>query len=66
MSIIYPLVQDGGPDFRLSDADFVELQRVGEITLSTELRQRLDDIAHFWTTRLRELQSPRPKQFASV
>src|SRR5262245_26742198 len=63
MSIVYPLVQDGGPDFRLSDADFAELQRVGEITLSAELRQRLDDIAHSWTAQLRALKSPRPKQF---
>jgi hypothetical protein len=63
MSIIYPLVQEGGPEFRLSDVDFAELQRVGEITLSAELRQRLDDVASFWTTQLRALQSPRPKQF---
>jgi hypothetical protein len=63
MSIIHPLVQERGPEFRLADADFDELQLVGEITLSNELRQRLNDIAHFWTSRLRELQSPRPKQF---
>ena len=63
MSIIYPLIQEAGPEFKLSDANFAELQRVGEITLSAELRQRLDDIAHFWTGNLRALQSPRPKQF---
>jgi hypothetical protein len=63
MSIIYPLVQEGGPEFQLSDADFAELQRVGEITLSAELRRRLGDLAHFWVTQLRVLQSPRPKQF---
>jgi hypothetical protein len=63
MSIIYPLVQQGGPEFQLSDGNFAELERVGEIALSAELRRRLDDIGHSWTTRLRELQSPRPKQF---
>jgi hypothetical protein len=63
MSIIYPLIQEGGPEFQISDANFVELQRVGEITLSAELQQRLDDIAHFWAGQLTGLQSPRPKQF---
>ena len=63
MSIIYPLIQEGGPEFQISDANFAELQRVGEITLSAELKQRLDDIAHFWAGQLRGLQSPRPKQF---
>jgi hypothetical protein len=63
MSIIYPLVQQGGPEFQLPDGNFAELERVGEIALSAELRRRLDDIGHSWTTRLRELQSPRSKQF---
>jgi len=63
MSIIYPLIQESGPEFTLSDADFTELEQVGKITLSTELRQRLSDLAHFWVAQLRELQSPRSKQF---
>jgi hypothetical protein len=63
MSIIYPLIQEGGPEFQISDANFAELQHVGEITLSAELQQRLDDIAHFWAGQLTGLQSPRPKQF---
>jgi hypothetical protein len=63
MSIIYPLIQEGGPEFQLSSANFAELERVGEITLSAELRRRLDDIAHFWAGQLRGLQSPRSKQF---
>jgi hypothetical protein len=63
MSIIYPLVQEGGPEFRLSDGNFAELERVGEIVLSAELRQRLDDLAHFWVLELRGRQNPRPKQF---
>jgi hypothetical protein len=63
MTIIYPLVQEGGPEFQLSDANLAELQRVGEITLSAELRQRLGDLAQAWVTLLRERQSPRPKRF---
>jgi hypothetical protein len=63
MSIIYPLIQEGGPEFQLSDADFAELQRAGEIALSAELRQRLNDLALFWVMELRVRQSPRPKQF---
>lgn len=63
MSIIYPLVQEGGPEFQLSDRNFAELERVGEVTLSAELRQRLRDLAQSWVTLLRELLSPRPKQF---
>ena len=63
MSIIYPLIQEGGPEFQLSSENFAELERIGEITLSAELRRRLDDIAHFWADQLRGLQSPRPKQF---
>ena len=62
MSIIYPLIQ-GGLELKLSDADFAELQRVGKITLSGELRRQLDDIANFWTGQLTTLQSPRSKQF---
>jgi hypothetical protein len=63
MTIIHPLVQEGGPAIELSDAKFAELERVGEIALSAELRQRLDDLAHFWAYQLRGRQSPRPKQF---
>jgi len=63
MSIIYPLIQEGGLEFQLSDADFAELQVAGEITLAPELRQQLSNLAHFWVMRLRGLQSPRPKQF---
>ena len=63
MSIIHPLIQEAGPEFPLSDADFAELQWVGKIALSTELRQQLSDLAHFWVGQLRGLQSPRPKQF---
>jgi hypothetical protein len=63
MTIIYPLIQEGGPGFQLAEANFAELQRVGEITLSPELQRRLSDIACFWVARLTALQSPRPKQF---
>jgi hypothetical protein len=63
MSIIYPLIQKRGPEFQITDANFAELQRVGEITLSAELRQQLDDTAHFWALQLTGLQSARPKQF---
>jgi hypothetical protein len=63
MSIIYPVIWEAGPEFQLSESDFAELERVGEIALSPDDRQRLNDIAHFWVGRLRELQSPRPKQF---
>jgi len=63
MSIIYPLIQEGGPEFELSDADFAQLQVAGGITLPPELRQQLSDLAHLWVMHLRGLQSPRPKQF---
>jgi hypothetical protein len=63
MTIVYPLIQEGGPGFDLSDANFAELQRVGEIRLSSELQQRLSDLACLWVARLTALQSPRPKQF---
>jgi hypothetical protein len=63
MSIIHPLIQEAGPEFRLSDADFVKLQRVGKIALSAELRQQLRDLAHFWLGQLKDRQSPRPKQY---
>jgi hypothetical protein len=63
MSIIYPLIQEGGPEFQLSSADFAELEHAGEIALSAQLKQRLADLAHSWTAQLRGLQSPRPKQF---
>jgi hypothetical protein len=63
MSIIYPLVQKGGPEFQISDANFAALERAGEITLSAELRKRLNDIAPSWAVQLTGLQSPRPKQF---
>ena len=57
MSIIYPLVQEGEPEFQLSEANFAELDRVGGVTLSAELRQRLGDLAYFWVTHLRKRQS---------
>jgi hypothetical protein len=63
MSIIYPMVQKGGPEFQISDANFAALERAGEITLSAELRKRLNDIAPSWAVQLTGLQSPRPKQF---
>ena len=63
MSIIYPLVHKGAPEFQISDADFAELQRLGEIILSAELRSRLNDLAQFWAAELVKVQSPRPKQF---
>jgi hypothetical protein len=63
MTIIYPLIQEGGPGFQLSEANFAELQRVGEIALSPELQQRLSAIACFWVAGLTALQSPRPKRF---
>jgi hypothetical protein len=63
MSIIYPLVQKGGPEFQISDANFAALEGVGEITLSAELRTRLNDFAQSWAAQLTGLQSPRPKQF---
>jgi hypothetical protein len=63
MSIIHPLIQEAGPEFPLSDADFVKLQRVGKIELSAELRQQLGNLAHFWVGQLKGRQSPHPKQF---
>jgi hypothetical protein len=63
MSIIYPLILEGGPEFKMSDLNFADLERIGEISLSAELRQRLYDIAHLWVCNLTGLQSPRPKQF---
>jgi hypothetical protein len=63
MSIIYPLLLEGRPEFEISDANFAELEVAGEISLPPELRRRLSDLAHLWAMELRGLQSPRPKQF---
>jgi hypothetical protein len=50
-------------DFRLTDAQVLELQRVGEVPLSDSVRRRLDTLASFWLSDLWARQSARPKEF---
>ena len=64
MTIISPVVMTAPQDeFQISDDKFAEFDRLGRISLTTDLRQRLSDLGHFWQGQLLILQSPRPKQF---
>jgi len=50
-------------DFKITDPQFVELERVGGIELSEEHRTKLITLGMFWINDLRMRRSPRPKEF---
>ena len=63
MNIIDGVLLEAPASFTISDAHFSELEEVGRVSLSPELRERLNQIGHFWLMQLATVRSPRPKQF---
>jgi hypothetical protein len=61
-SVLHPLVI-AVPNFVLTDAQVVELQRVGGVTISPRVRRRLDTLGSIWLSDLLERQSARPAEF---
>lgn len=50
-------------DFKITEAQFAQLEEAGQIALSQKLRTNLTTLAEFWIGDLRIRLSPRPKQF---
>ena len=57
------VVQVPSEDFKISEAQFIELETAADVKLAAELRRRLQSLAMFWLEDLWIRQSPRPKQF---
>ena len=62
-TVIYPVIQENPPELSLSNKNFDDLEKLGKIKLSAQLRVQLGDLAHFWAGSLSTFASPRPKQF---
>jgi hypothetical protein len=51
-------------DFKIDDAQFEQLEKVGNVKLSDQQRARLITLGNFWINDLRLRRTARPKQFA--
>jgi hypothetical protein len=51
-------------DFNIEDAQFAQLEEVGDVKLSDQQRTRLITLGNFWTDDLRLRRTARPKQFS--
>jgi hypothetical protein len=63
-TILYPLVlQAPEDDSKLTDGQFADLEKTGQISLTSEARRYLNNIATSWAAHDRARHSPRPREF---
>src|SRR5215471_19303725 len=64
-TILYPLVLSEVPDDRpmLSEEQLLAIENAGRISLTSEARGKLENIARSWAAHDRTLHSPRPAEF---
>jgi hypothetical protein len=60
---LFPLVERPPEYFELTTAQYRDLEKAGDITLSSEQREKLLSLAYLWIEDLRFRLSPRPKAF---
>jgi hypothetical protein len=64
-TILYPLLLPASPEDepKLTDGQFADLEKAGRISLTSEARRYLNNIAISWAARDRARHSPRPREF---